>query len=195
MRFDYTACATRYAGDRNCIKHRSAPALNQPGCETRRDYAPHGKANDCGFDGGFDAGMNRGKIAAVGSLWGRTVATVPALRFCSHGPPPYADAIRARISSTRHAVTRAPNFTGLGKRPVLTPAHQQDFLTGMIGGIGGSAFGSPMICGNLRKPVSGSWLIASVLVQVKTGASSQNVASPLTVLIARYHRSVGRQHI
>ena len=77
---------------------------------------------------------------------------------------PYADAIRARISSTRQAVTRGPNFTGLGKRPVFTPFHQQDFFTGIIGGIGGSAFGSPMICGNLTKPVSGSECICIRLV-------------------------------
>lgn len=67
---------------------------------------------------------------------------------------PYADAIKALMSSTRHIVQR-PSFTGLGKRPVLTPSHQQVFLTGMIGGIGGLALGSPMICGKRRKPVSG----------------------------------------
>lgn len=83
-----------------------------------------------------------------------------------------ADAISARISSTRQAVTREPNFTGFGKRPDLTPAHQQDFLTGMIGGMGGLARGSPIICGKRRKPVWGSWFIASVLVQVSTDASS-----------------------
>ena len=52
---------------------------------------------------------------------------------------PYADAIKARISSTRQTVTRGPSFTGLGNRPDLTPCHQQDFLTGIIGGIGGFA--------------------------------------------------------
>lgn len=71
-------------------------------------------------------------------------------------PPPYALAIRSRISSTRHAVTRGPSFTGLGKYPDLTPSHQQVFCTGMMGGIGGSALGSPIICFRRRKPVSGN---------------------------------------
>jgi hypothetical protein len=69
---------------------------------------------------------------------------------------PYADAIRARISSTRHAVTRGDSLTGAGYRPDLQPAHHADFLIGMIGGIGGSALGSPMICGKRRNPVSGN---------------------------------------
>jgi hypothetical protein len=56
-------------------------------------------------------------------------------------------------------LTRGPSFTGLGKRPDLTPSHQQDFLTGMIAGIGGTAVGSPMIERRRRKPVSGSWFI------------------------------------
>ena len=73
---------------------------------------------------------------------------------------PYADAIRALMSSTRHMVQR-PSFTGLGKRPVLTPSHQQDFFTGMIGGIGGFALGSPMMCGSRRNPVSGRWFMCS----------------------------------
>jgi hypothetical protein len=70
----------------------------------------------------------------------------------------YIDAIKARMSSTRHMVQR-PSFTGVGKRPDFTPSHQQDFLTGMIGGVGGFALGSPMICGSRRKPVSGSCVI------------------------------------
>ena len=73
-------------------------------------------------------------------------------------PRPHACAIRLRMSSTRQTVTRGPSFTACGKRPSLTPAHQQDFLTGIIAGIGGSASGLPMICGRRRKPVSGSVL-------------------------------------
>src|SRR5262249_15317829 len=67
--------------------------------------------------------------------------------------------ISARISSTRQAVIRGPSFTGLGKRPDLTPSHQVDLPTGMTAGIGGSALGSPMIWGRRRKPVSGRWCI------------------------------------
>src|SRR5438477_5769328 len=39
--------------------------------------------------------------------------------------------MRARMSSIRHAVMRGPSFTGLGYRPVFTPAHQVDLLTGI----------------------------------------------------------------
>lgn len=55
-------------------------------------------------------------------------------------------------------------MTGWGKRPDLTPAHQQDFLTGISGGIGGFARGLPMICGKRKKPVSGR-VLAIVLHQ------------------------------
>lgn len=49
------------------------------------------------------------------------------------------------MSSTRHAVVRAPSFTGFGKRPALTPAHQVDLPTGIKGGMGGATERSPMI--------------------------------------------------
>jgi hypothetical protein len=35
------------------------------------------------------------------------------------------------MSSARQAVIRGPSFTGLGKRPVFTPSHQVDLLTGI----------------------------------------------------------------
>lgn len=72
---------------------------------------------------------------------------------------PFALAMSARMSSTRHAVTRKPSLTGVGNRPSFTPAHQHVFLTGMIGGIGGVALGLPMICDKRRKPVSGNLFI------------------------------------
>jgi hypothetical protein len=52
--------------------------------------------------------------------------------------------MRFRISSTRQTVMRGPSFTGLGKRPDLTPAHQVLFDTGMMAGMGGLLFGSPI---------------------------------------------------
>ena len=54
--------------------------------------------------------------------------------------------IKARMSSTRHAVIRGPSFTGLGYRPLLTPAHHVDFETGM------GPFGA-RIEASLRNPV------------------------------------------
>ena len=69
--------------------------------------------------------------------------------------------IRSLMSSTRQTVIRGPSLIGLGKRPVLMPCHQQDFLTGISGGEGGFELGSPMIWRRRRKPVSGSWVISS----------------------------------
>lgn len=59
------------------------------------------------------------------------------------------------MSSTRQAVVRAPSLTGDGYLPDLTPAHHEDLLTGMIGGVGGVDFGLPIICDRRRKPVLG----------------------------------------
>jgi hypothetical protein len=50
-----------------------------------------------------------------------------------------------------------PSFTGCGKRPVLTPAHQVDLETGMIAGV--SVLGLPRICDKRRKPDSGKVVI------------------------------------
>ncbi len=36
------------------------------------------------------------------------------------------------MSSTLQAVTRAPNFTGFGKRPDRMPAHHADLPMGMV---------------------------------------------------------------
>src|ERR1700730_9150766 len=43
--------------------------------------------------------------------------------------------IKARISSTRHAVVRGPSLTGLGNRPLLMPAHHDERPT-EIGPVG-----------------------------------------------------------
>jgi hypothetical protein len=43
-------------------------------------------------------------------------------------------AIKARISSTLHAVVRGPRFTLAGKRPDRVPAHHVDLETGIQGG-------------------------------------------------------------
>ena len=37
----------------------------------------------------------------------------------------------SQMSSARHTVTPGPSLSGLGKRPVLTPAHHVDLDTGM----------------------------------------------------------------
>lgn len=60
------------------------------------------------------------------------------------------------MSSTRQAVILSPSFTGLGKRPVLTPAHQVDLLTG-IGPRGA------MMEGSRTKPVDGSSVLFSTV--------------------------------
>lgn len=53
--------------------------------------------------------------------------------------------IRSEMSSTLHAVVRSVSFTGFGKRPVLTPFHHVDLLTGMYSNTVGS----------LRNPLCG----------------------------------------
>jgi len=63
------------------------------------------------------------------------------------GPPP----IMARISVSRQQVVRGPNFTGFGKRPDLTPAHQELFEIGMSGGW--FFLGSPTICQRRSNPL------------------------------------------
>ena len=62
-----------------------------------------------------------------------------------------AEASNARMSSTRQHVIRPPNgLCGCGKRPVRTPSHHARRETGITGGTGGSARGSPMNCGRRR---------------------------------------------
>ena len=54
----------------------------------------------------------------------------------------------------RHTATLGDSFIGAGKMPVLIPFHQVVLQTGIIGGIGGIALGSPMICGKRKKTSS-----------------------------------------
>lgn len=53
------------------------------------------------------------------------------------------------MSSIRHAVVRSPNLTGLGYLPDLTPLRNDVLPIGINAGIGGKAFGLPMICQTL----------------------------------------------
>jgi hypothetical protein len=72
--------------------------------------------------------------------------------------------IKARMSSTLQAVTRLFNFTAGGYFPDLTPRHHVAGLTGMIAGIGGFAFLSPMIMVKRTNPVSGRRVGCSVFI-------------------------------
>lgn len=63
--------------------------------------------------------------------------------YTPHTPLPFS--INRRMSSTRQTVNRGPSFIGLGKRPVLTPAHQVDLETGIIEGIVGIDLWLPII--------------------------------------------------
>jgi len=60
------------------------------------------------------------------------------------------------MSSTRQTVVRAVRWTGAGNLFSFTPFHQVDFETGIIGGMGGVAFGLPMIWVSRTSPVSGN---------------------------------------
>lgn len=55
------------------------------------------------------------------------------------------------MSDARQHVVR-PMCTARGNRPDRTPSHHVDRDTGMIGWIGGSAVGSPMMCRSRRYP-------------------------------------------
>lgn len=57
------------------------------------------------------------------------------------------------MSSTRQAVIRGPSLSGCGKRPLLTPAHHVDLLTG-IGPTG------PMIDDSRTRPLLGRLAVA-----------------------------------
>jgi len=50
------------------------------------------------------------------------------------------------MSCTFQAVVLSPSFTGFGYLPDLTPFSQDVRPMGIIGGIGGLALGSPMMC-------------------------------------------------
>lgn len=60
------------------------------------------------------------------------------------------------MSSTRQAVVRAVRWTGAGNLPSLHPFHHVLFETGIIGGMGGFAFGLPIIWVSRTSPVAGS---------------------------------------
>ena len=70
------------------------------------------------------------------------------------------------MSSTRHAVVRSPNFTGLGYLPDLTPFRNEVRPIGNKAGIGGSDFGLPTMCQILKKPSWGSVMWSCVFVMV-----------------------------
>jgi hypothetical protein len=61
------------------------------------------------------------------------------------------------MSSTRQAVILLDILVDFGNLPDFTPDHQVLLETGINGGIGGFAFGSPMIDFRRRNPVSGSF--------------------------------------
>ena len=68
------------------------------------------------------------------------------------------------MSSTRQAVIPLPSFTGAGKRPDFTPAHQVDFATGM-----GPA--GPRMTASRTKPSFGSERVLSVAVSDRVSLS------------------------
>lgn len=54
------------------------------------------------------------------------------------------------MSSDRHTVMFSASFRGFGNFPELTPFHQAVFEIGIIAGMGGVDFLSPMICLSLK---------------------------------------------
>jgi hypothetical protein len=68
------------------------------------------------------------------------------------------------MSSTRQAVVRSPNFTGLGYFPDLTPFCHDERQMGRIGLV--LLFLHRTISASLKKPVEGNW-DKSVLLSMK----------------------------
>lgn len=85
------------------------------------------------------------------------------MKNCSydHAAPPRW-MIKARISSTFHAVVLSPSFTGLGYFPDLTPLRNEVRPIGISGGM--FVLGLPMICQILKNPVSGRWGIVIAML-------------------------------
>ena len=81
----------------------------------------------------------------------------------SHCAPP-SWLIKASISSTRQAVVRSPSFTGLGYLPDLTPFKNDVRPIGSKAGVGGTAFGLPIICQSLKNPASGICFMDNVML-------------------------------
>jgi hypothetical protein len=69
------------------------------------------------------------------------------------------------MSSTFHAVVLSPSVrTGCGKSLLLTLFKNVVRPIGINGGVGGLAFGLPIICESRKKPVSGSWWIVVIIL-------------------------------
>lgn len=94
------------------------------------------------------------------------------------------------MSSQRQADTPFVTLTDGGKCPDRTPAHQLDFDTGISGRIGGSAFGSPMICSSRAKPTVGNLPAGSGArsrrtclchLRLMTDDSAGNAQAPISV--------------
>jgi len=68
------------------------------------------------------------------------------------------------MSSARHATALKPSLIGAGAQPERTHAHHVDRLTGINAGIGGLAFGLPMICNKRTNPVFGNATDAELFI-------------------------------
>jgi hypothetical protein len=76
--------------------------------------------------------------------------------YAVHTAPPI-DSIKARMSSERQATERSPNLTGLGYFPDLTPFKNVVRPMGRMAGMGGLAFGLPIICQSRNNAHSCRW--------------------------------------
>jgi len=95
----------------------------------------------------------------------------------------------SRISSTRHAVVRGPSLTGFGNRPVRTPSHHVERLTG-IGPSGAR------IDASRTNPVGGNagtvCSISLFLLCFKSKPSSVRVTAATSTIRLRVPDAAGR---
>ena len=83
------------------------------------------------------------------------------------------------MSSARQAVHRADNFTGFGKRPDLTPSHQQVLPSGI----------TLSTCGNRKKP--GFWNIVHINISLCSNVMSSNLGTAQELL---WYESYSNSH-
>jgi hypothetical protein len=110
------------------------------------------------------------------------------------------------MSSTFHAVVRGPSFTGLGKRPDLTPAHQVDRPTG-IGPAGARiaasrtnpVFGRSSLLCSTPLFARSNFIISTLAVRVTAPATISNLNSSLSLVgsirsLARVRKNPRESH-
>jgi hypothetical protein len=95
-----------------------------------------------------------GKTRTLPDITGHLLAFLADFGLYRYGPV-LSVRINSRIVSTGYAAIRSLNFTGIGAFPSACHLNQVAREIGITPGVGGDAFGLPIICDSRTKPVSG----------------------------------------